>query len=138
MCAVLQQVNVARTKGSFQRFKLLLNHKIRSIVAKRDYNARAGRRAAGAAGSLLWFRGPFGLAKERVRPHGWSNALQDSEIRRPKMATGWAGDGAVQDQIDATVKDGIQRAHSRTPGIAARRASGIVAAQFAQCVAPGP
>jgi phage/conjugal plasmid C-4 type zinc finger TraR family protein len=31
------------------------------------------------------------------------------------MATGWAGDGAVQDQIDATVKDGIQRARSRLP-----------------------
>jgi len=29
------------------------------------------------------------------------------------MATGWAGDGAVQDQIDATVKDGICRAQSR-------------------------
>jgi len=29
------------------------------------------------------------------------------------MATGWAGEGAVQDQIDATVKDGIQRARSR-------------------------
>ena len=26
------------------------------------------------------------------------------------MATGWAGDGAVQDQIDATVKDAIKRA----------------------------
>ena len=31
------------------------------------------------------------------------------------MATGWAGDGAVQDQIDATVKDGINRAKSRLP-----------------------
>lgn len=31
------------------------------------------------------------------------------------MATGWAGDGAVQEQIDATVKDGIQRARSRLP-----------------------
>jgi phage/conjugal plasmid C-4 type zinc finger TraR family protein len=31
------------------------------------------------------------------------------------MATGWAGDGAVQDQIDATVKDGISRAQSRLP-----------------------
>jgi phage/conjugal plasmid C-4 type zinc finger TraR family protein len=31
------------------------------------------------------------------------------------MATGWAGDGAVQDQIDATVKDGIQRVRSRLP-----------------------
>lgn len=29
------------------------------------------------------------------------------------MATGWAGDGAVQDQIDATVEDGILRAKSR-------------------------
>jgi phage/conjugal plasmid C-4 type zinc finger TraR family protein len=31
------------------------------------------------------------------------------------MATGWAGDGAVQDQIDATVKDGILRAQSQLP-----------------------
>jgi phage/conjugal plasmid C-4 type zinc finger TraR family protein len=31
------------------------------------------------------------------------------------MATGWAQDGAVQDQIDATVKDGIQRAQARLP-----------------------
>jgi phage/conjugal plasmid C-4 type zinc finger TraR family protein len=29
------------------------------------------------------------------------------------MATGWAGDGAVQDQIDATVLDGVKRAQSR-------------------------
>ena len=29
------------------------------------------------------------------------------------MATGWAGDGAVQDQIDATVKDAIERARSQ-------------------------
>ena len=31
------------------------------------------------------------------------------------MATGWAGDSAVQDQIDATVKDGILRAKDRLP-----------------------
>jgi phage/conjugal plasmid C-4 type zinc finger TraR family protein len=31
------------------------------------------------------------------------------------MATGWAAEGAVQDQIDATVKDGIRRAKSRMP-----------------------
>lgn len=31
------------------------------------------------------------------------------------MATGWAADGAVQDQIDATVKDGIKRARSKLP-----------------------
>lgn len=29
------------------------------------------------------------------------------------MATGWAGDGAVQDQIDATVEDAIRRARSQ-------------------------
>ena len=29
------------------------------------------------------------------------------------MATGWAREGAVQEQIDATVKDGIRRAQSR-------------------------
>lgn len=31
------------------------------------------------------------------------------------MATGWAGDGAVQEQIDATVKDGVSRVQSRLP-----------------------
>jgi len=31
------------------------------------------------------------------------------------MATGWAGDGAVQDQIDATVKDAIKRVRSKLP-----------------------
>ena len=31
------------------------------------------------------------------------------------MATGWAGDGAVQDQIDATIKDGIKRVRSKLP-----------------------
>lgn len=31
------------------------------------------------------------------------------------MATGWAGDGAVQEQIDATVKDAIKRARAQLP-----------------------
>ena len=31
------------------------------------------------------------------------------------MATGWAGDGAVQDQIDATIKDAIKRVRSKLP-----------------------
>ncbi|MBU6198413.1 MAG: DksA/TraR family C4-type zinc finger protein [Xanthomonadaceae bacterium] len=31
------------------------------------------------------------------------------------MATGWAGDNAIQDQIDATIKDAIKRARSRAP-----------------------
>ncbi|HUY83147.1 MAG TPA: DksA/TraR family C4-type zinc finger protein [Steroidobacteraceae bacterium] len=29
------------------------------------------------------------------------------------MATGWAGENAVNEQIDATVKDGIERARER-------------------------
>ncbi len=35
------------------------------------------------------------------------------------MATGWAGDGAVQDQIDATIGDAVERARrrmSKVPG----------------------
>ncbi|MBL4834635.1 MAG: DksA/TraR family C4-type zinc finger protein [Pseudomonas sp.] len=31
------------------------------------------------------------------------------------MATGWAQDGAVQDQIDDTVDEAVQRARSRLP-----------------------
>jgi phage/conjugal plasmid C-4 type zinc finger TraR family protein len=31
------------------------------------------------------------------------------------MATGWAREGAVQEQIDDTVKDGVRRATSRLP-----------------------
>jgi phage/conjugal plasmid C-4 type zinc finger TraR family protein len=33
--------------------------------------------------------------------------------REAAMATGWAGDGAVQEQIDATVNDGIRRVRRR-------------------------
>jgi phage/conjugal plasmid C-4 type zinc finger TraR family protein len=31
------------------------------------------------------------------------------------MATGWAGDGAVHDQIEASVQDAIERAKSHLP-----------------------
>ena len=31
------------------------------------------------------------------------------------MAGGWAKDGAVQDQIDSTVEDGLERVRSRMP-----------------------
>jgi len=31
------------------------------------------------------------------------------------VATGWAGDGAVQDQIDATVNDAVMRAKNQLP-----------------------
>lgn len=47
------------------------------------------------------------------------------------MASGWAGDGAVQDQIDATVSDGIRRARSRL-------AQGAALTQCTECGAPIP
>ena len=47
------------------------------------------------------------------------------------MATGWAGDGAVQDQIDATVEDAVQRARSNLP-------SGESLRHCAQCDATIP
>ncbi|MBN6151973.1 DksA/TraR family C4-type zinc finger protein [Xanthomonas sp. AmX2] len=47
------------------------------------------------------------------------------------MATGWAGDGAVQDQIDATVDDAIKRARSQLP-------QGPSLSQCEQCDAPIP
>ena len=47
------------------------------------------------------------------------------------MATGWAGDGAVQDQIDATVEDAVKRARSRM-----RRGPGL--SHCEECDAPIP
>jgi phage/conjugal plasmid C-4 type zinc finger TraR family protein len=47
------------------------------------------------------------------------------------MATGWAGDNAVQDQIDATVKDGILRARSKLPSGPGRK-------RCEECDAPIP
>ncbi|MFC4820411.1 DksA/TraR family C4-type zinc finger protein [Dokdonella ginsengisoli] len=47
------------------------------------------------------------------------------------MATGWAGDGAVQDQIDATVKDAIKRVRSQLP-------SGAGRSHCEECEAPIP
>ena len=48
------------------------------------------------------------------------------------MATGWAGDGAVQDQIDATVKDGVSRAQRRLA------TAGPALTHCAECGAPIP
>ena len=41
------------------------------------------------------------------------------------MATGWAGDGAVQEQIDATIKDGILRAQPAGAGPGTRAVRGV-------------
>lgn len=49
------------------------------------------------------------------------------------MATGWAGDGAVQDQIDATIKDAIERARAR-----ARLRSGPSLTHCEECDVPAP
>jgi len=42
-------------------------------------------------------------------------SITRSTTQESDMATGWAGDGAVQDQIDATVKDAIKRVRSQLP-----------------------
>ncbi len=47
------------------------------------------------------------------------------------MATGWAGDGAVQDQIDATVSDAVQRARQQL-----RQGPGLRRCE--ECQAPMP
>jgi len=36
-------------------------------------------------------------------------------IKGSSIATGWANDGAVQEQIDATVNDAVMRAKSKLP-----------------------
>jgi phage/conjugal plasmid C-4 type zinc finger TraR family protein len=47
------------------------------------------------------------------------------------MATGWAREGAVQEQIDDTVEDGVRRAKSRLP-------QGPSATHCDECAAPIP
>ena len=47
------------------------------------------------------------------------------------MATGWAGDGAVQDQIDATVDDAVKRARQQL-----RQGPGLMHCE--ECDAPIP
>src|ERR1700743_1186972 len=49
------------------------------------------------------------------------NAGPSARIEAPRsgwqviMATGWAGEGAVNEQIEATVKDAVERARSQLP-----------------------
>jgi phage/conjugal plasmid C-4 type zinc finger TraR family protein len=59
---------------------------------------------------------------------GYGLILQESELG---MATGWAGDGAVQEQIDATIKDAIERARGRLP-------QGVSRSHCEECDAPIP
>ena len=56
------------------------------------------------------------------------------------MATGWAGDGAVQDQIDATIKDGIKRVRSKLPkgpGLTHCEACGVAIPKARRKAVPG-
>lgn len=56
------------------------------------------------------------------------------------MATGWAGDGAVQDQIDATVNDAVTRARRRLrqgPGLAHCEACEAVIPEARRRAVPG-
>lgn len=47
------------------------------------------------------------------------------------MATGWAQDGAVQEQIDDTIKDAVERARSQLP-------AGDSLTHCVECEAPIP
>ena len=47
------------------------------------------------------------------------------------MATGWAKDGAVQDQIDASIEDAVKAARRRLPG-------GLSLSHCAECGAEIP
>jgi phage/conjugal plasmid C-4 type zinc finger TraR family protein len=42
-------------------------------------------------------------------------SIRGRDAREQTMATGWAHEGAVQEQIDATVKDAVDRAKSQLP-----------------------
>jgi len=56
------------------------------------------------------------------------------------VATGWAGDGSVQDQIDATVKDGILRARQQLnsgPGATHCAACGTEIPEARRAAMPG-
>jgi phage/conjugal plasmid C-4 type zinc finger TraR family protein len=45
----------------------------------------------------------------------WDNKPVNSSHEEIKMAGGWSRDGAVQDQIDASVEDAVQQARSHLP-----------------------
>jgi phage/conjugal plasmid C-4 type zinc finger TraR family protein len=56
------------------------------------------------------------------------------------MATGWAGDGAVHDQIDATVSDAVKRARNRLPagdGLLNCEECGVVIPEARRAAVPG-
>jgi phage/conjugal plasmid C-4 type zinc finger TraR family protein len=56
------------------------------------------------------------------------------------MATGWAGEGAVNEQIEATVKDAVERARSRLaqgPGLTHCAECGAAIPEARRAAVPG-
>jgi phage/conjugal plasmid C-4 type zinc finger TraR family protein len=78
--------------------------------------APVDRQAVPSAGEAEFRRALFvlleTLAANAVRM-GYPKKRWFGQIEEVAMATGWAGDGAVQDQIDSTVEDAVQRARSQ-------------------------
>src|SRR5690606_40861778 len=74
--------------------------------------ARDWARSKLASGALA--NGAFFVSKQLTLPRSGA-CVHDAGAMIRSMATGWAGDTAVQDQIDATVEDAIKRARSRLP-----------------------
>ncbi|HLL18776.1 MAG TPA: DksA/TraR family C4-type zinc finger protein [Rubrivivax sp.] len=75
----------------------------------------------------------------RIR-HGGGAILFLDQWMETDMATGWAGDGAVQEQIDATVEDAIKRARSRLghgPSLAACEECNAPIPQARRAAVPG-
>jgi len=55
------------------------------------------------------------LATNRINSHFDSNLLSNPFIQGMAMAGGFAKDGAVQEQIDATIEDAVSRARDQLP-----------------------
>ena len=70
-----------------------------------------------------------GIARDTVSEG--SDRLTPTRSGHFGMATGWAGEGAVNEQIEATVKDAVERARSQLP-------QGPAVTHCAECGEPIP
>jgi phage/conjugal plasmid C-4 type zinc finger TraR family protein len=60
-------------------------------------------------------RGRFTFEVEVNLKRSRSKVIEKKQDRIATMANGWAPDGAVQDQIDDTIKDAVTSARARMP-----------------------